>query len=272
MASTLSECRSYENSGVYVIQNLRTSKRYVGSSRNIKKRFQQHRIQLDENRHHSVLLQRAWNKHGSENFIFTKVLYCEKNDLLMYEQAFMDRYLPEYNILKVAGSRLGATASPETRLKHSEAAKRTKNFYGKKHTPESIEKISAGRKGKCVGIIFTEERKKNISMALRGKEVPPERRAQISATLSGRKQDPEVVARRAASHRASARLRPTRHRTPEHTLKVRKSKAFLEDSVVKEIRSMVGSGVALRAIARNLGVPRSSVHGISKGTMYEWVQ
>jgi group I intron endonuclease len=49
--------------------------------------------------------------------------------------------VPEYNILKIAGSSLGKTHSAETKIKISEALK------GKKHTEETKVKISGAKSG-----------------------------------------------------------------------------------------------------------------------------
>ena len=50
------------NSGVYQILNVTTNKRYIGSSKNIVKRLKDHIKSLHSGKHHSILLQRAWNK------------------------------------------------------------------------------------------------------------------------------------------------------------------------------------------------------------------
>lgn len=57
--------------GIYQIKNLITSKVYVGSSKNIYKRWQDHRRNLRLNKHHSPYLQASWNKYGEDCFKFS---------------------------------------------------------------------------------------------------------------------------------------------------------------------------------------------------------
>lgn len=58
-------------SGIYLITCKVNDKHYVGKSVHCMHRLGQHKIQLKENRHHSFHLQRAYNKHGVENFTFS---------------------------------------------------------------------------------------------------------------------------------------------------------------------------------------------------------
>lgn len=57
-------------SGIYIIRCIPTNKVYVGSSKNIEERWLQHKQMLLKGSHHSIKLQRAWDKHGAENFEF----------------------------------------------------------------------------------------------------------------------------------------------------------------------------------------------------------
>lgn len=104
------------NSGIYTITSL-SGKMYVGSAVNFKRRLSIHWFDLRIGQHHSRPLQAAYDKYGEENLNFSKLLVCGKEDLLFYEQRALDILKPEYNVCKVAGSRLGAKASPETRSK-----------------------------------------------------------------------------------------------------------------------------------------------------------
>lgn len=97
--------------GIYRIRNVINDKCYYGSSKNIKKRWSKHKSQLKYNRHENILLQRAWNKYGEENFIFEIVELCNEIELLLVEQKYLDMN-PDYNIGKVANGGDNITNHP----------------------------------------------------------------------------------------------------------------------------------------------------------------
>jgi group I intron endonuclease len=107
------------SSGVYEIVNTVDGKRYVGSASDIKGRWAVHRHGLSRGKHHSRYLQAAWNKHGGDQFVFRALLFCDKPNLLLYEQAAMDALSPEYNLAKFASSCLGF--SPKRSLQRKKA-------------------------------------------------------------------------------------------------------------------------------------------------------
>jgi group I intron endonuclease len=121
MASSLSK------SGIYQITNLVNGKFYLGSAVDIKKRWVNHRWELNKGIHANSHLQAAWNLYGKENFVCDVIeLVEDKFWLLLREQAWLNRtrcFNREigYNLLEIAGSRQGATTSPETKIKLSKA-------------------------------------------------------------------------------------------------------------------------------------------------------
>jgi group I intron endonuclease len=89
--------------GIYRIKNIINGKSYYGSSKNIEKRWKSHINGLNKNSHINSLLQRSWNKYGSDNFIFEVIEECEESLLLEREQHYLN-FGPEYNIgLKSSG-------------------------------------------------------------------------------------------------------------------------------------------------------------------------
>ena len=78
--------------GIYKITNKINNKPYIGSSNNIKRRWRQHISLLNNNKHHSIKLQRAWNKYGQDNFKFEILEECEVEKLLYLEQFYIDKY------------------------------------------------------------------------------------------------------------------------------------------------------------------------------------
>lgn len=93
------------SSGIYSIRNKINGKQYIGSSKNFKKRFTMHQTVLKHNKHHSIHLQRAWNKHGSDNFEFLILEECSLELLFEREQYHIDSIDKSklYNVGSVGG-------------------------------------------------------------------------------------------------------------------------------------------------------------------------
>lgn len=111
------------NQGIYTITNVLTGKRYVGSSSRIQRRWRDHRKALSKGTHHCSHLQRAWNKYGSEKFVFEIVE--DTTDYFVREQSWLDatpRDL-QYNTSPTAGSPLGMKLTAEQCSKISKALK-----------------------------------------------------------------------------------------------------------------------------------------------------
>ncbi len=69
--------------GVYKIENVNNGKKYIGSSKDIEKRFYQHRRELENKTHHSVKLQRAWSiSKNKDIFLFEVVEIVDNVDIL----------------------------------------------------------------------------------------------------------------------------------------------------------------------------------------------
>lgn len=268
------------NTGIYQITNLHNGKAYVGSAVSFRKRWKEHLRQLTNGNHHSVVMQRAWDKYGPGAFEFKKILVCAKADLLWFEQRTIDAFKPAYNICKIAGSVLGYRHTEEEKEAARLRAIGNTHRRGRKESPEyckAAKRARAMRKS-CA---HSEETKEKIAAAQRGRTVPEDRRARISATLTGRKQDPELVAKRTAScYRDVVKDDGTIEKvhfaigikkTPEALLRMAKASAKLRDEQVKEIRQLLTSGLSCRAISIKMRVDRSSVLKIRDNTSYYWV-
>jgi hypothetical protein len=108
-------------SGVYRITCVNTDKIYIGSSNELDKRLRGHRSSLRAGKHRNPYLQRAWDKHGEEAFVFEIIERVEVVDLLPHEQEWMDLtlcYEPElgFNISRFASSTTGVKKIGESCL------------------------------------------------------------------------------------------------------------------------------------------------------------
>ena len=149
-----------KNKGVYKIVNNINGKIYIGSTGSkggFKKRWSYHLDGLRHNKHHSIHLQRAWNKYGVQSFTFEIIEVIENiNILLEREQFYLDFYQSYdikigYNICKIAGSSLGIKKTPEQCLKMSEFRKGKPIPWlntGKSRTKEHADNLSKSLKGR----------------------------------------------------------------------------------------------------------------------------
>uniref|UniRef100_UPI0030E18AC6 hypothetical protein n=1 Tax=Dematophora necatrix TaxID=2751867 RepID=UPI0030E18AC6 len=157
--------------GIYMWTHLESSKKYIGSSVNLSRRFSYYFssniVKYKKSKIHNALL-----TYGYSAFSLTIIEYIDLDNLpkdtkeikkfiIEREQYYIDNILPEYNILKIAGSLLGFKHSEATLMKFK-LVKESKNnpMYGKVHLQETKLKISESKKGKP----RTEETKLKISL------------------------------------------------------------------------------------------------------------
>ena len=95
------------NCGIYCIFNAVNGKVYVGSSVNLYMRKAQHFSSLKYDKHHSIKLQRAYNKYGKDSFKFCILEYCDKKDLEKVEKSWIaccNSYSGGYNSTDECGA------------------------------------------------------------------------------------------------------------------------------------------------------------------------
>lgn len=134
-------------SGIYKWINLITNKSYVGSSKDLACRFSKYySIKYIKNtlENGSSIIYSALLKYGYSKFSLDILEYCEPNILIEREQYYMDILKPEYNILKIAGSRLGNKPSEKTK-------KLISNSLKKYH----LNNLNSNRKKKLLSIKVT---------------------------------------------------------------------------------------------------------------------
>jgi len=146
-------------SGIYRIE-LGNGYFYIGSAANLNKRKRQHQNNLLRCEHKNRIVQSCWNKY--QIFEFTVLQYCNKEELLICEQHFLDQHFENKknaNILKIAGNSTGLIHSAETRAKLSEAKQNI--------SEKTRERMSNSGKNK----IFSEEHRAKLCEA--HKKRPP---------------------------------------------------------------------------------------------------
>jgi group I intron endonuclease len=164
--------------GIYTIFNNISRKIYVGSSINIKARWDIHRKHLRTGVHGNHYLQRSFDKYGEEAFEFyiQEVVDCEDRDDTLYarEQYWLDFYREflgrksVYNAGDIAKSpNRGRHPSEETLEKQREA------LHNRVWTDEAKANLSRALKGR----IISEDHKKKIGINSRNRPKESNERA-----------------------------------------------------------------------------------------------
>lgn len=158
--------------GIYAIKNKINGKMYIGMTTDFKDRIEKHLWALRNNKHHSIKLQRAFNKYGEDNFdyyVLEEMKESTSNQLAEKERDYIkkyDTYNNGYNCSLGGEGHEGYTPNPEVIRKLIIRNKTTKPMLGKHLSQKSKDKISKANKGKGNGFYgkkHSEENKKKIS-------------------------------------------------------------------------------------------------------------
>lgn len=186
---------------IYAIINTIDDKHYIGQASDRDFRWREHRKSLRGFYHHSIFLQRAWCKHGESNFIFVVLEVLDTTDLLNEREAYWGKLLkPEYNVAPLGGSMRGYKHTEEARFNmsnahkgkshHSEEEKQRRSErmkgntwnIGRKQSREVIAHRASFHKGK----ITSEETKRKMSEAQKGRKLTPEHKLKLSIAARNR--------------------------------------------------------------------------------------
>lgn len=201
-----------KRSGIYVIKCTNSPRVYVGSAVNLRGRWCDHKGAARAGVHHSILLQRSWDKYGEEAFWFEVLEFVEdKQNLTVREQHWIDRLnacdrLFGFNMRPKADSPLGTRRSPGARQKQS------KKMKGRPKSPEWRAAISRGLTGRKM----SDACKAAISAAKTGHKFSKEIRRAMSECRKGKPGRPHDSATRLKMS-ASAKLRCARAREARQT-------------------------------------------------------
>lgn len=78
--------------GIYCIRNTINDKKYIGLSRDIRRRWNEHRSDLRNNNHINVYLQSAWNLYGEDAFEFSILELCDPTEICDKERYYIAEY------------------------------------------------------------------------------------------------------------------------------------------------------------------------------------
>ena len=220
------------NPGIYLITNKKTGHFYVGSSNCIQRRWYEHTSTLNRNVHGNLYLQNAWNKYGSENFLFEVLEQCDESLLAEREAHWIAYYdslnrAKGYNLTDVERRSL----SEETKRKISEAHK------GKKLSEETKRKLSEINTGRTFNL--SEEAKRKISEGNKGKPKSVSHRKSLSEAQKNKRKNLEWLEKISRAHAKATKEGKFRKKiTPEQACEIRRLKA--EGVHYKELMKMFG--------------------------------
>lgn len=144
---------------------------YIGQSKDIEHRFYRYRTAQCKKQ---PALYAAIMKYGSDNLLFEIIhelpIDVDRNEMDSLEELYIQQYKEcRFRLLNLTGGgKTNKELSDDTRRRLSESAKGKKYWLGRKHTPEAKEKIRKAN----TGVVFTEERLRNMSESLKGKPSP----------------------------------------------------------------------------------------------------
>jgi group I intron endonuclease len=78
--------------GIYCIENVINDKKYIGLSRDIDRRWLEHRSELNRGDHANKYLQSAWNLYGEDTFKFYVIELCIPEELSDRECYYISKY------------------------------------------------------------------------------------------------------------------------------------------------------------------------------------
>lgn len=180
--------------GVYKITHIASGKSYIGISKNIHRRWIQHKSWVNTGSRRSAIYD-AMQKYGIDAFSWQILEQCKIDVLDVREQhwiAVFDTFRNGYNL--TAGGEYNKEISDEARLRMSQSHK------GKKQSKELVEKrIVRGESHYAYGKPRDEDTRKKISISLTGKKQSDDTKLKRAKSHHGKKHLPESIEKMRAS-------------------------------------------------------------------------
>lgn len=152
--------------GVYCIKNTLDDRMYIGSaSKGFETRRKIHLEELKKNRHWNIYLQNFVNKYGIDKLKFEILEIVEDFDkVIEREQFYLDKYWDMGLLFNIA--RIAGKGPDVTGRTHTEDAKKKMSLAnkGKHHSEETKKKIRLGNSEKTI----SKETKEKMSLAHKG--------------------------------------------------------------------------------------------------------
>lgn len=161
--------------GIYCIENIENHKQYVGLAKDIAARWHSHKSKLRQGTHPNKHLQAAWNMYGEDAFSFFVLEETAVDELREAEMRWikqLDTFHNGYNMTAGGDGQHERYLTEEEKQHLSEINMGEKNpNYGLKRSEETRRKMSEAMKGRKHGKM-SEAHRAAISKGNKGKPRP----------------------------------------------------------------------------------------------------
>lgn len=209
---------------VYAIQNIANGMTYIGSTVHIYRRWRDHRSKLKNGMHENPNLQKEYDTFGVDNFTYEILELASQDTLHSLEQKYLDDTFGRnacYNIFPTANSPLL-----------------------RKYTAEQKAQISQRNKGRTI----SEEHRRKLSIALKGRPKPPQVIESVRRAQTGRVHSHEERLARSKQSKGA-----------------NNANAKISEDDVREIKKLLAKKVSAPKISRLFPIAISQIYRIKKG-------
>ena len=112
-------------SGIYKITNTITGDFYIGSSKNVKRRWIEHKAPSNWNKHPNIPLYHDMQKYGVDKFVFEILEVVEIDSLKEKEQKFIETLKPTYNSNRAKGWNIERLKEAQKKYNKSDKGKKS---------------------------------------------------------------------------------------------------------------------------------------------------
>lgn len=165
--------------GIYVVTNSINGKQYVGQSRNVRRRFWDHRCVSHET---SPKLKEELIKFGKECFTYKLLEECQEDELDVKEVYWIKKLNPQYNTYN--GGKKGFKVSEDVKQRLRAAGKAQ---WDKMSDEQKRKVIQNNLKGPRVGHEVSPETREKLRKANLGKKYSQESKDKRRATMNAKK-------------------------------------------------------------------------------------
>ena len=127
-------------SGVYKITNTVTNDFYIGSSKDIKRRWREHKCKSRWKQHPNNPLYQDMQKYGIDKFEFEILAEVEIEELKLTEQQFIETLNPTYNQMNANGLNIERRKKAKKEYEKTDKRKKYKKEYEKSDKRKKYQK------------------------------------------------------------------------------------------------------------------------------------